>query len=888
MTDLSSRLNAALAGRYRIERELGEGGMATVYLAEDLRHGRKVALKVLKPELAAVVGGERFLAEIKTTANLQHPNILPLFDSGEAGGFLFFAMPYIEGETLRHRLDRDKQLPVDEAVRIASEVADALQVAHARGVVHRDIKPANILLSHGRPLVADFGIALAVSAAGGGRLTETGLSVGTPYYMSPEQASADREPAAASDVYSLGCVLYEMLVGEPPFTGATAQAVLAKILTGEAPAPTAGRPAIPPHVDAVVRRALERLPADRFASAEDFARALADPGFRHGDDGASPGATSPGPWKAATFVAAAVAVIALAVAVGSLLSPPPAGEVARFGSLFRSDQERWSGADFTLAPDGSALVYVGPAEEPGSGIRLWIRRWAELDAAPIPGTEGLGLVLSPSVSPDGAEVAFGGPLQTGVAVVRIDGGPVRMVLPDHHYPFWADDGYIYASGTRDGITRVDATGGPAERLSGPIPGVSIQAVTDMLPGGRSALLTLSSGDTQAPVVEIAVLDLTTGEARRITPGSRATYVEPGYLVFRTAEGALAAARFDAGAGTLDGPVVPLVAGVSDFALSRTGTLVYDATPPPDHEFVWMERNGALSPAFPGWSVSGLSARGFELSPDGTRLALTLAGDTPGVQDVWVKEVPDGSAQRVSSGDRQAWGPRWLPSGDRLTYSSGVTGGRATVSRRATGTGPVDTLVGPVLDAPDAQLDPDGEWAILRAGRVGGLSRYIAAARLGPEGGEPELILGEGYTAEQPDLSPDGRWLAYASDETGRDEIHLRPFPDVGSDRIGVSTDGGRQPHWSRDGSEIFYISPDGYMIAARFQPGADARITDRERLFRMPAGILGLNSGLATNYDVAEDGRFLLAREVEDPELDAPGLVLVQNWVTELEAALNR
>ncbi|HSM05632.1 MAG TPA: serine/threonine-protein kinase, partial [Longimicrobiales bacterium] len=245
MTDISSRLRTALADRYRIEHELGEGGMATVYLAEDLRHGRKVALKVLKPELAAVVGGERFLAEIKTTANLQHPNILPLFDSGEAGGFLFFAMPHIEGETLRHRHDRAKQLPVDEAVRIASEVADALQVAHAQGVVHRDIKPANILLSHGRPLVADFGIALAVSAAGGGRLTETGLSVGTPYYMSPEQASADREPSAASDVYSLGCVLYEMLVGEPPFTGATAQAVLAKVLTADAPAPTAGRPYIP-------------------------------------------------------------------------------------------------------------------------------------------------------------------------------------------------------------------------------------------------------------------------------------------------------------------------------------------------------------------------------------------------------------------------------------------------------------------------------------------------------------------------------------------------------------------------------------------------------------------------------------------------------------------
>ena len=236
MPDPITRLNAALEGRYSIERELGEGGMATVYLAEDLKHERKVALKVLKSELAAVVGAERFLAEIKTTANLQHPHILPLHDSGAADSFLFYVMPFVEGETLGDRLKREKQLPIDEAVRIATDVAEALGAAHEQGIIHRDIKPANILLSRGRPLVADFGIALAVTTAGGGRLTETGLSMGTPFYMSPEQASADREPSAASDVYSLGCVLYEMLVGEPPYVGSTAQAVLAKILTDDAPA----------------------------------------------------------------------------------------------------------------------------------------------------------------------------------------------------------------------------------------------------------------------------------------------------------------------------------------------------------------------------------------------------------------------------------------------------------------------------------------------------------------------------------------------------------------------------------------------------------------------------------------------------------------------------
>jgi eukaryotic-like serine/threonine-protein kinase len=201
------RLTAALADRYRIERELGQGGMATVYLARDLKHDRLVAVKVLKPELAAVLGAERFVQEIKTTAALQHPHILPLFDSGEADGFLYYVMPFIDGETLRSKLDRETQLGVDESVKIASDVADALQYAHAHGVIHRDIKPENILLANGRPMVADFGIALAVSAAAGGRMTETGLSLGTPHYMSPEQATAEKEITGRSDIYSLATVL---------------------------------------------------------------------------------------------------------------------------------------------------------------------------------------------------------------------------------------------------------------------------------------------------------------------------------------------------------------------------------------------------------------------------------------------------------------------------------------------------------------------------------------------------------------------------------------------------------------------------------------------------------------------------------------------------------
>ncbi|MFB3113152.1 MAG: serine/threonine-protein kinase, partial [Gemmatimonadales bacterium] len=225
------RLAKALSDRYTIEGELGQGGMATVYLAHDVKHNRKVAVKVLRPELAAVLGAERFVQEIETTANLQHPHILPLHDSGEADSFLYYVMPFIDGETLRDKLNRETQLGIEEAVKITTEVADALDYAHRNNVIHRDIKPENILLHDGRPMVADFGIALALSAAGGGRMTETGMSLGTPHYMSPEQATAEKDLTNRSDIYSLGCVLYELLTGEPPHTGASAQAIVMKIVT---------------------------------------------------------------------------------------------------------------------------------------------------------------------------------------------------------------------------------------------------------------------------------------------------------------------------------------------------------------------------------------------------------------------------------------------------------------------------------------------------------------------------------------------------------------------------------------------------------------------------------------------------------------------------------
>jgi serine/threonine-protein kinase len=274
MADQLEQLRTSIADRYEIERELGRGGMATVYLVRDLKHNRRMALKVLLPDLAVALGAERFRREIELATHLSHPHILPLYDSGVANGQLYYVMPYVEGESLRARLDRERQLPMNEAIRIATEVASALEHAHRHGIIHRDIKPENILLEDGQALVADFGIARAVSAVGEQKLTQTGVSLGTPSYMSPEQAMADRNLDGRSDVYSLGCVLYEMLAGTPPFTGPTAQAVMARHALDEVPSLTVVRGAIPDEVEDVVLQALEKVPADRFATAGEFAEAL--------------------------------------------------------------------------------------------------------------------------------------------------------------------------------------------------------------------------------------------------------------------------------------------------------------------------------------------------------------------------------------------------------------------------------------------------------------------------------------------------------------------------------------------------------------------------------------------------------------------------------------
>jgi eukaryotic-like serine/threonine-protein kinase len=439
MGELETRLTHAVGTRYRLERELGRGGMAVVYLAEDLRHRRRVALKVLHPELAQAIGAERFLREIETAAQLTHPNILPLYDSGDADGLLFYVAPFIEGASVRERLARERQLPIDDALRLAREVADALAHAHAHGVVHRDIKPENILLQAGHAIVSDFGIARAVGAAGGDRLTATGLAIGTPAYMSPEQASGERDVDARSDIYSLGCVLYEMLAGEPPYTGPTTQAILARKAVAPIPSLHVVRETVPAAVQAIVERALAKAPADRFGTAAQLAQALeragsgsltSAPSHAHTPSTAST-ARRRMPW----LVTAAAGTVAVIIA-GIVLLRPPRVAAPPPPSYTQITNFAESATSPALSPDGRMLAFiVGESTFYGPG-QIYVKLLP--DGEPVQLTRDSLYKMGPRFTPDGSHITY--TTLSGVGwdtwIVPALGGPPRLLLPNAEGLTW--------------------------------------------------------------------------------------------------------------------------------------------------------------------------------------------------------------------------------------------------------------------------------------------------------------------------------------------------------------------------------------------------------------------------------------------------------------------
>ena len=863
---LAERVKAALSSRYAIERQIGQGGMAIVYLARDLRHNRKVALKVLRPELAAVIGADRFLHEIRVTASLQHPHILPLHDSGEESSFVYYVMPYVEGESLRDRLRTERQLPVEEAVRIAAEVAAALSYAHGRGVIHRDIKPENILLASGAAIVADFGIARAITEAGEGRLTETGLSLGTPHYMSPEQATAERELDARTDIYALAAVVYEMLIGEPPFTGPTTQSVVAKVLTESPRSLRTGRPTVPTHLDAAVQKGLSKLPADRFRTALEFADALSRPVH-----------VAPLPsvavapeagrrrWTRPQMLAVGALVLAsLAFGISGWLRTPPSSPEPVVRSVLRLPDEarvesRLSGSPLAISPDGSILVYSGRRQ-------LFMRRLDQTEVTPIPNTLG---AEQPFFSPDGRHIAF--VADGSLKRMPVAGGPVVTICPVQQIQggAWGEgDVIVYASGLGVGgsLFSVSASGGTPQLVFSDTVRRTLFRWPEFLPGGNRLLVSMGT----ALAYQTGVVDLATGKLE-LVPGatSNPRYVDPGWLLTADVNGTVMAIPFDAKAGRATGPGVPVLervstglAGASKLAMSRNGWAVYVEAVPRLRRLAMVDRRGVATPI----TVEAQPYSDPRFSPNGNEVAVVVLRPGGGLAgDVWVLNVARSSVSRLTFDGADQF-PDWTADSRRVVYNT--LRGDNGVYAKPSGGGAVEKLLaakeGSIFEA---MLTNDGKHVVYRIGGIPGDLYYVHRDSLD----KSHTLLDSRFDERAPGISPNDRWLAYVSDETGRDEVYVRPFPE-GSGRWLISASGGTEPRWSRDGKELFYRNADTLFAVQILAPSpSEFAAGERTALF---TGTFMHNPRHA-NYDVHPDGQRFIFLTGEDD--DSGELMLVQN-----------
>jgi serine/threonine-protein kinase len=919
------QLNARLAGRYVVDRLIGEGGMATVFLARDVRHNRKVALKVLKPDLGAIVGVDRFLAEIQVTANLQHPNLLPLFDSGAAEGLLFYVMPYIEGESLRARLDREKQLPVEEAVKISTAIAGALDYAHRQGVIHRDLKPENILLHDGNPLVADFGIALAVSNAGGSRITQTGLSLGTPQYMSPEQATGDRALDARSDIYSLGALTYEMLTGEPPHIGSTSQAVMARVLTERPRSIRASRASVPQHVEAAVDRALEKLPADRWTSAKEFgealsgAKALALTGAR---TPVAAAAAYTGVVKQLPHVpdvpplvsrrglgigAAGIVLATLAGGIGAIaMRRPPVEPQSRFvielpDSLPFNRNTRFR--QVALARDAGRAAFIFGPNYPGP---VYTRRPGELQFDAIPGTESARSMV---LSPRGDYVLFWPTSGTAVEVgdqlmkIAVEGGaPVKIADSANviSQASWGEGDQVLFRRDKS-LYLVSANGGPDRLVARPDSARDQGALgwPEMLPGAKAALITILHGnDETLDSLYVGAVSIADGKVvdlgvRGLTPQYAA-----GHVLYVRQDGQLFARPFDSNKLKFTGepiaiakdlsvrrPASPRDGGVTDLAVSETGTILFT------------DGGAALGGGGGGRSIvlrkAEIPQQGIFLqqprlmyldlraSPDGARLALTIQ-DSSNVarRNVYLLTFATGQLRQFTYDGRSSQ-PVWSPDGKRVVYK--VTN---------PGTNPAIRLYARAWDESDSATaipGADGAEAVEFPGPEG---KYIAYVR-----GDSSAIINQatnsdlyiapvdsptmarpfaatGLRERMPRFSPDGKWLAYTGHDlsqpsaVGPGLLYVRQVPGLGGAVTQVSLQGGNSPLWSRDGKTLFYFSGGGAspLVGVRVSDAKGVDVPSTSLVFGRPAPGTGFGTpAMPWQVDILPNGDFLYITSGTDP-----------------------
>jgi len=859
------RLNSSLTGRYLIEREIGRGGMATVYLARDLRHDRRVALKLLLAELGAILGPERFLSEIRVTANLQHPNLLPLFDSGEADGRLFYVMPFVEGESLRHRLVREKQLPIDEALRITGACASALDYAHRNHVVHRDLKPENILLSAGQPVIADFGIALAVSNAGGARITQSGLSLGTPQYMSPEQAAGDRDVDGRSDIYSLACVLYEMLTGDPPHTGSTVQAVIAKVLVEKPRSARSQRERIPEHVDAAIERALAKIPADRWATADEFSQALTDASMTSAARAISASRTAPmssaqrarAAGTIRRFVWPAIAGIAVMIAGAALWklgSTPPPKSITFVEPMPPNANLAIEPSQVAFAPDGRSIVYSVIV---GGSRRLYIRSLASPSARELPGTDD-AIVLF--FSPDSKWVAFA--TEAGMLFkVPVRGGPPVQIgrTPALRGGAWSPAGEILL-GSDSGLYRISAAGGPAELLTKRdiAKGEQSHVQPMFLPDGRTFAFRVEISTSRAnDQLAVGSMDEKGYKLLGVRGGNPLGFFG-GKLIYGRPGGAIAAIPFDARGRKTSGESSTILEDVSVWAgaaasFAQDGSLIYVKSSNASQLIVTDERAVSAGARAPPRRYTRP-----RFSPEGTRVAVDIGSAGTNRADVWVYDIKSDVLSRVTS-QSTSHTPEWTPDGTRLFY---VRDGEIW-QVPADGSGSEERFFSARTAVREIALPPSGKLAVFRV--VDPRTRsdlWLLPLDSGVAQLKPSPLLTSVFNEYGARISPDGRWLTYVSDESGRNQVYVRPFPGPGP-RVQISANGGVEPAWTANGSRIIYRAPDKF-VAASLTVGSGITVRARQELFEDEYQ----SSLFRSNYDVDRTGKtFVLIKPLSEPEI---------------------
>jgi serine/threonine-protein kinase len=680
-------------------------------------------------------------------------------------------------------------------------------------------------------------------------------------------------------------MLYEMLAGDPPYMGNTAQASVAKVITEKAPPVTVHRDTVPAHVAAAVSQALNKLPADRFGSAAQFAEALANTSFTVPTEAAAAGPE--GVVKPARrHLWPAVAGVFVVAALVGWLRPRPEDPmpVLRY-SMALAEEERLLprfGPRIALSPDGAQLVYVGPSES--GAAQLWVRERDQLNARPLPGTDG---AIAPFFSPDGRNVGFFTPGPTTLRVASLGGGP-PVTVADSGVGLigatWAPDGHIYLDGPAgQGMMRVPATGGvvePASVLD------SVQNETShhwpaSLPGGKGVLFSISHDAlTNLDQVDIAVLDLETRTHQILVRGVAARYAPTGHLVYVTSDGSLMAAPFDEDRLELTGPAVALTDGIAlrlwgstDLAISESGTLMYvtGGVAEDPNEMVWVDRDGRHTAMDPGWVGEFYTPA---LSPDGSRLAMAMIGDAG--RDLWVKQLDTGPLSRLTFPEGADHRPWWTRDGRSLLFVTERGDTRDLYRRRADGVGRAEPLLVLPEAVNQAQLSPDGEWLIYRTGRVNSLD--IHARRTSGDTAAIPLIADPNIDEHSPALSPDGRWLAYLTDESGRWELYVRPFPNVNDGRWQVSTSGASEPVWAHSGRELFYKNAADEMMVSEVRTGPTFVVGQHSVLFSASDYY---SYSFHPQYDVAPDGeRFVMIRFRAVG--DAGNLVVVENWLDEL------